>query len=163
MGKASFATVQDIAAAACSSTSTTKASAPTPTKRSSTGIWATSLPPRAYCSKPTTGELSVRTPELRLLTKSLRRDRRIPRPDRPEQKYRQRYLDLITNENRADFHHRSKIVQKDPQVHEWPRLPGNRNTMMHPDSRQRVGQTVSVTTTMRWTCRCTCVLRLNCI
>ncbi|MBI0407325.1 MAG: lysine--tRNA ligase [Nitrosospira sp.] len=60
-----------------------------------------------------TGELSVRVTNLRLLTKSLR-----PLPEKfhgltdQEQKYRQRYLDLITNENtRKVFSMRSKIIQ----------------------------------------------------
>ena len=60
-----------------------------------------------------TGELSVRVTNLRLLTKSLR-----PLPEKfhgladQEQKYRQRYLDLITNENsRNVFITRSRIIQ----------------------------------------------------
>ncbi|MCC2682098.1 MAG: lysyl-tRNA synthetase [Nitrosospira multiformis] len=60
-----------------------------------------------------TGELSVRVTNLRLLTKSLR-----PLPEKfhgltdQEQKYRQRYLDLITNENsRKVFIARSRIIQ----------------------------------------------------
>lgn len=59
-----------------------------------------------------TGELSVRVSVLRLLTKSLR-----PLPDKfhgmadQEQKYRQRYVDLITDEAaRARFVARSKAV-----------------------------------------------------
>src|SRR6185369_12262621 len=60
-----------------------------------------------------TGELSVRVTNLRLLTKSLR-----PLPEKfhgladQEQKYRQRYLDLITNEDsRKVFITRSWIIQ----------------------------------------------------
>ena len=62
--------------------------------------------------KTKTGELSVRASTLRLLTKSLR-----PLPDKfhgmsdQEQKYRQRYVDLITDEAaRARFAARSKTV-----------------------------------------------------
>lgn len=62
--------------------------------------------------KTKTGELSVRVSNLRLLTKSLR-----PLPDKfhgmadQEQKYRQRYVDLITDEAaRARFAARSKAV-----------------------------------------------------
>ena len=62
--------------------------------------------------KTKTGELSVRVTSLRLLTKSLR-----PLPDKfhgmadQEQKYRQRYVDLITDpESRARFAARSKAV-----------------------------------------------------
>jgi lysyl-tRNA synthetase class 2 len=60
-----------------------------------------------------TGELSVRVTKLRLLTKSLR-----PLPEKfhgltdQEQKYRQRYVDLITNEEtRNTFMVRSKVIQ----------------------------------------------------
>ena len=62
--------------------------------------------------KTKTGELSVRVTTLRLLTKSLR-----PLPDKflgmsdQEQKYRQRYLDLITDDQaRTRFIARSKAV-----------------------------------------------------
>ena len=63
--------------------------------------------------KTNTGELSLRVSRLRLLSKSLR-----PLPEKfhglhdQEQKYRQRYLDLITNEASRDiFIKRSKIIQ----------------------------------------------------
>jgi len=63
--------------------------------------------------KTKTNELSVRVTQLQLLTKSLR-----PLPEKfhgltdQEQKYRQRYLDLITNEaTRKVFITRSKIIQ----------------------------------------------------
>ena len=62
--------------------------------------------------KTKTGELSIKVTSLRLLTKSLR-----PLPDKfhgmadQEQKYRQRYVDLITDENaRKRFVARSKAV-----------------------------------------------------
>jgi lysyl-tRNA synthetase class 2 len=63
--------------------------------------------------KTKTGELSIRVTGLQLLTKSLR-----PLPEKfhgltdQEQKYRQRYLDLITNEEaRKVFTARSKVIQ----------------------------------------------------
>ena len=63
--------------------------------------------------KTRTDELSLRVTQLRLLTKSLR-----PLPEKfhgladQEQKYRRRYLDLITNEEtRKVFAIRSKIIQ----------------------------------------------------
>jgi lysyl-tRNA synthetase class 2 len=63
--------------------------------------------------KTKTGELSVRVSQVRLLTKALR-----PLPEKfhglsdQEQKYRQRYLDLITNEGaRHVFVTRTKIIQ----------------------------------------------------
>jgi lysyl-tRNA synthetase class 2 len=62
--------------------------------------------------KTKTGELSIKVAKLRLLTKSLR-----PLPDKfhgmadQEQKYRQRYVDLITDESaRVRFTARSKAV-----------------------------------------------------
>ena len=62
--------------------------------------------------KTKTGELSVHASEIRLLTKSLR-----PLPEKfhgltdVEQKYRQRYLDLITNEQtRFTFVARSRMI-----------------------------------------------------
>ncbi|HEY1458451.1 MAG TPA: lysine--tRNA ligase [Casimicrobiaceae bacterium] len=63
--------------------------------------------------KTRTGELSIKVTELRLLSKALR-----PLPEKfhgladTEQKYRQRYVDLITSpESRRVFIARSKIVQ----------------------------------------------------
>jgi lysyl-tRNA synthetase class 2 len=63
--------------------------------------------------KTRTGELSVRVERLRLLVKSLR-----PLPDKwhgladVEQRYRQRYVDLIVNEDsRAVFRARTRIIQ----------------------------------------------------
>ena len=63
--------------------------------------------------KTKTGELSVRVSQLRLLTKALR-----PLPEKfhgltdQEQKYRQRHVDLITNETtRNTFMVRSKVIQ----------------------------------------------------
>lgn len=62
--------------------------------------------------KTKTGELSIKVTQLRLLTKSLR-----PLPDKfhgmadQEQKYRQRYVDLITDESARDrFTARSRAV-----------------------------------------------------
>lgn len=63
--------------------------------------------------KTKTGELSIRVETLRLLTKALR-----PLPEKfhglthQEGKYRQRYLDLITNEGaRRTFRARTRIIQ----------------------------------------------------
>jgi len=68
---------------------------------------------RGTLFKTKTGELSVKVSELRLLVKSLR-----PLPEKfhgladQEQKYRQRYVDLIMSEaTRAVFQARSRIVQ----------------------------------------------------
>src|SRR3989449_2815433 len=68
---------------------------------------------RGTLFKTRTGELSIRVTELRLLAKALR-----PLPEKfhgltdQEQKYRQRYVDLITSaESRRVFIARSQIVQ----------------------------------------------------
>jgi lysyl-tRNA synthetase class 2 len=68
---------------------------------------------RGALFKTRTGELSIRVTELRLLAKALR-----PLPEKfhgltdQEQKYRQRYVDLITSaESRRVFIARSQIVQ----------------------------------------------------
>ena len=68
---------------------------------------------RGTLFKTRTGELSIRVAELRLLAKALR-----PLPEKfhgltdQEQKYRQRYVDLITSaESRRVFVARSQIVQ----------------------------------------------------
>ncbi|WP_381419895.1 lysine--tRNA ligase [Staphylococcus hyicus] len=64
--------------------------------------------------KTNTGELSVKAKSFKLLSKSLR-----PLPDKHhglqdiEQRYRQRYLDLITNEESTEtFINRSRIIQE---------------------------------------------------
>ncbi len=63
--------------------------------------------------KTKTGELSIKVDELRLLSKSLR-----PLPEKfhgltdPEQRYRQRYVDLIMNDTvRGAFRVRSRIIR----------------------------------------------------
>jgi lysyl-tRNA synthetase class 2 len=82
-----------------------------------------------------TGELSVRVDQLRLLTKSLR-----PLPDKfhgladVEQRYRQRYVDLIVTEQaRRTFALRSKIIGS---MRQWLEAPARRfmeveTPMMH--------------------------------
>ncbi|NDU91958.1 MAG: lysine--tRNA ligase [Ferrovum sp.] len=84
--------------------------------------------------KTKTGELSIKVTSLRLLSKALR-----PLPEKfhgladQEQKYRQRYLDLITSEeSRKVFVARSRIVQK---VREFLVVRGYlevETPMMHP-------------------------------
>ncbi len=82
------------------------------------------------------GELSVKPRELRLLTKSLR-----PLPEKfhgltdTETRYRQRYVDLIMNEDsRKVFHIRSKIIRF---IRDFMEAPGRdflevETPMMHP-------------------------------
>ncbi len=84
---------------------------------------------RGKLFKTKTGELSIHCTELRLLTKALR-----PLPDKfhglqdQEARYRQRYLDLISNdESRNTFKVRSQIPGGYSSVHGWPRLYGSGN------------------------------------
>ncbi|QEY25277.1 lysine--tRNA ligase [Neisseria zalophi] len=80
------------------------------------------------------GELTVRASKLHLLTKSLR-----PLPDKhkgltdQEQKYRQRYADLITNQDSRDvFIKRSKIIQAVRNYMVGERYLEVETPMMHP-------------------------------
>ena len=84
--------------------------------------------------KTRTGELSVRVSVLRLLTKSLR-----PLPDKfhgladQEQKYRQRYVDLITDaEARARFTARSKALSSIRQFMVEHHFMEVETPMLHP-------------------------------
>ena len=88
---------------------------------------------RGTLMKTNTGELSVLVSELRLLTKSLR-----PLPDKfhgladQEQVYRQRYVDLISNDlSRSTFIKRSKIVQTIREVMVEQRYLEVETPMMH--------------------------------
>jgi lysyl-tRNA synthetase, class II len=112
MGKASFATVQDMSGRIqlFISNNDTGEEAHNAFKHFDLGdiLGATGV-----LFKTKTGELSVRVAQVRLLTKALR-----PLPEKfhgltdQEQKYRQRYLDLITNEDaRKVFHTRTRIIQ----------------------------------------------------
>jgi len=89
---------------------------------------------RGTLFKTNKGELSINVTELRLLSKSLR-----PLPDKfhgladQEQKYRQRYVDLIMNDDsRATFVKRSKIVQKIRDVMVGEHYLEVETPMMHP-------------------------------
>lgn len=80
------------------------------------------------------GELTIRVKSLRLLTKSLR-----PLPEKfhglidQEQKYRQRYLDLISNKDtRKVFVTRSKIIQAIREFFEARGYLEVETPMMHP-------------------------------
>ena len=112
MGKASFATMQDMSGRIqlFISNNDTGEEAHNAFKHYDLGdiLGATGV-----LFKTKTGELSVRVSQVRLLTKALR-----PLPEKfhglsdQEQKYRQRYLDLITNEDaRKVFMTRTRIIQ----------------------------------------------------
>jgi lysyl-tRNA synthetase class 2 len=112
MGKASFATVQDMSGRIqlFISNGDTGEAAHEAFKRYDLGDI---LGASGVLFKTKTGELSVRVTQLRLLTKALR-----PLPEKfhgltdQEQKYRQRYVDLITNEEtRRVFTVRSRVIQ----------------------------------------------------
>lgn len=113
--------------------------------------------------KTKTGELSIHCTELRLLTKALR-----PLPDKfhglqdQEARYRQRYLDLISNdESRNTFKVRSQILSGIRQ------FMVNRGFMEVETPMMQVILAVplrvrSSPTIMRWISTCTCVSRRNC-
>ncbi len=113
--------------------------------------------------KTKTGELSIHCTELRLLTKALR-----PLPDKfhglqdQEARYRQRYLDLISNdESRNTFKVRSQILSGIRQ------FMVNRGFMEVETPMMQVIQAVPLRvrlspTIMRWISTCTCVSRRNC-
>ncbi|WP_297324600.1 lysine--tRNA ligase [Nitrosomonas sp.] len=112
MGKASFATIQDMSGRIqlYISDDHTGAAVHAGFKHHDLGDI---LGAHGVLFKTKTGELSIRVTDLQLLTKSLR-----PLPEKfhgltdQEQKYRQRYLDLITNEEaRKVFTVRSKVIQ----------------------------------------------------
>jgi lysyl-tRNA synthetase class 2 len=111
MGKASFATIQDMSGRIqlYITNDVTGADSHEAFKHHDLGDI---LGARGTLFKTKTGELSVKVTELRLLTKALR-----PLPGKfhgladQEQKYRQRYLDLITNDDaRTTFVVRSKVI-----------------------------------------------------
>ena len=100
-----------------------------------------------------TGELTVAPRELRLLTKSLR-----PLPEKfhgltdQEQKYRQRYVDLITSEDtRKIFIARSRIIQAMRAFMIAQGLPRGRDADDAAHPRRRGGASRSRRTTTRST------------
>ncbi len=112
MGKASFATVQDMSGKIqlFVSNNDTGEEAHNAFKHYDLGDILGAV---GVLFKTKTGELSVRVSQIRLLTKALR-----PLPEKfhglsdQEQKYRQRYLDLITNDGaRKVFMTRTRIIQ----------------------------------------------------
>jgi lysyl-tRNA synthetase, class II len=112
MGKASFATVQDMSGKIqlFISNGDTGEGAHNAFKHYDLGDILGAV---GVLFKTKTGELSVRAAQVRLLTKALR-----PLPEKfhglsdQEQRYRQRYLDLITNEDaRKVFMTRTRIIQ----------------------------------------------------
>lgn len=119
---------------------------------------------RGKLFKTKTGELSIHCSELRLLTKALR-----PLPDKfhgladQETRYRQRYLDLIANdESRHTFKVRSQVmsgirsfmVEKGFMEVETPMMQVSLAALPH----VRLSRI-----TMRWISICICVSRQSCI
>ena len=111
MGKASFATLQDVSGRIQAYIARDKVGEET---YAAFKTWDLGdiLGVVGTLMKTKTGELTIQATEIRLLTKSLR-----PLPDKhhgladQEMKYRQRYVDLIMNEEtRATFRARSAIV-----------------------------------------------------
>ncbi len=126
--------------------------------------------PRRYHRRPRklfktqTGELSIHCTELRLLTKALR-----PLPDKfhglqdQEVRYRQRYLDLIANEeSRHTFRIRSQILATMRQFMVARGFMEVETPMMQVILAGRPPVRSSPITT-RWIWICTCASRRNCI
>ncbi|CUX96520.1 lysine--tRNA ligase [Candidatus Doolittlea endobia] len=112
MGKASFVTLQDVGGKI--QLYVTRDALPETQYNEQFKKWDLGdiLGARGKLFKTHTGELSVHCSEIRLLTKAIR-----PLPDKfhgladQETRYRQRYLDLITNdESRQTFKARSRII-----------------------------------------------------
>jgi lysyl-tRNA synthetase class 2 len=112
MGKASFATLQDMSGRIQVYVQTDQVGAET---HEAFKHWDLGdiLGVEGTLFRTRTGELTVKAQSIRLLAKSLR-----PLPEKfhgltdQEQKYRNRHLDLITNpDSRRVFEHRSRIVQ----------------------------------------------------
>ncbi|MCG9032358.1 lysine--tRNA ligase [Laribacter hongkongensis] len=133
MGKASFATVQDSSGRIQFYISRDKVGEDVYADFK-TWDMGDILGAKGTLMKTKTGELSVEVSELRLLSKSLR-----PLPDKfhgladQEQKYRQRYVDLIINQHSRDtFIKRSKIVQTVREVMVGEDYLEVETPMMHP-------------------------------
>ena len=133
MGKASFATVQDSSGRIQFYISRDKVGEDVYADFK-TWDMGDILGAKGILMKTKTGELSVEVSELRLLSKSLR-----PLPDKfhgladQEQKYRQRYVDLIINQDSRDtFIKRSKIVQTVREVMVGEDYLEVETPMMHP-------------------------------
>lgn len=163
MGKASFATIQDMSGRIqlYISDDLTGASVHSAFKQYDLGDI---LGAHGTLFKTKTGELSIRVNHLELLTKSLR-----PLPEKfhgltdQEQKYRQRYLDLITNEEaRKTFITRSKVIQGIREFLVARDYLEVETPMMHPIP-GGASAGLSPRITMHWTWNFTCALRLNCI
>jgi lysyl-tRNA synthetase class 2 len=133
MGKASFATVQDMSGRIqlFISINDTGEAAHEAFKHFDLGdiVGASGV-----LFKTKTGELSVRVNRLRLLTKALR-----PLPEKfhgltdQEQKYRQRHVDLITNEEtRKTFIVRSRVIQAIREIFMRHGYLEVETPMMHP-------------------------------
>ena len=113
--------------------------------------------------KTKTGELSVKVTEVRLLAKALR-----PLPEKfhgladQEQRYRQRYVDLIINGARDVFVKRSQIVQAIREFFVAARLPRSRDADAAPDPRRRRGPAVHHASQRARHASCTCASRRSC-
>ncbi|WP_174875530.1 lysine--tRNA ligase [Vogesella oryzae] len=133
MGKASFATIQDMSGQIQLYINDQGVG---PEVHSAFKHWDMGdiVAAKGILFKTNKGELSVNVTELRLLSKSLR-----PLPDKfhgmtdQEQKYRQRYVDLImSEESRNTFIKRSKIVQALREVMVGEGYLEVETPMMHP-------------------------------
>jgi len=117
---------------------------------------------RGVLFKTNTGELSVQLTEIHLLTKSLR-----PLPDKhkgltdTEMRYRQRYVDLMTNDDtRRVFTIRSKVIAAIRQYFESRAFLEVETPMLQVIPGGAAARPF-VPTTTHWTWICTCGLHRN--
>ena len=108
-----------------------------------------------------TDELTLACDQVTLLTKSFRS---LPEKHKGltnvEIRYRQRYVDLITNPKVRDiFRKRSKIIRTFRAFLEERGFVEVETPMLHPAARRRVRSSPTI---MRWTWNCTCASRPNC-
>ena len=108
-----------------------------------------------------TGEITVQAQAVTLLAKSLRpAARQVARPQDPETRYRQRYVDLFMNpEVREVFRRRTKIVSDHAALPRRARLPRGRDPGAAAALRRRVRAARSSPTTTRSTWTSTCASR----
>ena len=147
-----------------SSCSCSRGARATATRPSRAGTSATSSAPTGVLFRTSTGELSVRAETVRLLVKSLR-----PLPDKwhgladTETRYRQRYVDLIVNEQSRERVPRAHAHRALPaRLSRRARLPGSRDADDAADPRRRRGAAVRHASQRARSWTCTCASRRSC-
>ncbi len=158
MGKACFATLQDMSGRIQLYVTLDGVGAEA-LEASSAGTSATSSARRHAVpdqDRRAVGQVRPRAPAVEVAAAAAGE---VPRPDRPEQRYRQRYVDLITNpESREVFVKRSQIVQAIREFFVARGYLEVETPMMHPIPGGAAADPSSPTTT-RSTCSSSCASR----